>query len=79
MIRLNKSIIYHERELLLEQDGFAPQCAVPDLDILPSDKAGRLAGSRTFARGAIQFEIRENSNIPPEWFQPLGNLSDYLN
>jgi len=29
--------------------------------------------------GAVQFEIRENSSIPPEWFKPMGNVSDYLN
>ena len=29
--------------------------------------------------GAIQFEITENSSIPPEWFKPMGKVSDYLN
>ena len=29
--------------------------------------------------GAVQFEIRENPSIPPEWFKPMGKVSDYLN
>jgi len=28
--------------------------------------------------GAVQFEIRDNLNIPPDWFKNIGKISDYL-